>query len=92
MGDKGRGSQFMSHSYLGQNTPENFKHGKHGISPVNLNTDDLKRIADIPLIGDYRAKDIIARRPFKSWDEVAKIPGITKEMIEVMKSGRATIE
>ncbi|MGE5430345.1 MAG: ComEA family DNA-binding protein [Syntrophomonadaceae bacterium] len=92
MGDKGRGSQFMSHNYLGQNEPANFKHGKHDKSPVNLNTDSLKMIADIPLIGDYRAKDIIDHRPFKTWDDVAKVPGITKDMIEAMKSGRATIE
>ncbi|HEX2866263.1 MAG TPA: helix-hairpin-helix domain-containing protein [Ignavibacteriales bacterium] len=91
MGNKGRGSQFISHSYLGQDVPANFKKGKHDKSPVNLNTDDLKRIADIPLIGDYRARDIIAHRPFKSWEEVARVPGITKEMIEAMKSGRATI-
>lgn len=95
MGNKGRGSQFISHNYPDNNMsghPKETKKDKNDKNPVNLNTASLKQIADIPLIGDYRAKDIIERRPFKSWDEVAKVPGITKDMIDAMKDGRATID
>lgn len=92
MGDKGRGSQFMSHNYPGQNEPRNFKHGKHDKSPINLNTDSLEKIARLPMVSEDLAREIAERRPFRNWDELAMLPGVTKEIIDNLKSGKAVIE
>lgn len=77
-----------------KNNPDQSSTGKTAQDkvPVNLNTASLKEIGDLPLIGDYRAKDIIDKRPYKNWDDLAKVPGLTKEMIDAMKDGRAVIE
>ncbi|HVO51865.1 MAG TPA: helix-hairpin-helix domain-containing protein [Thermoanaerobaculia bacterium] len=43
---------------------------------VNLNTADEKDIAAAKGVGDKLAKELVAGRPYKTWDEVSKVKGV----------------
>jgi competence protein ComEA len=43
---------------------------------VNLNTADEKDIAAAKGVGDKLAKELVANRPYKTWDEVSKVKGV----------------
>lgn len=63
---------------------------------INLNkasVEDLRKIE--ALSGTRRAEQIIEWRnehgPFKSWDDIDKIPGFTPHMVDELKKAGATI-
>jgi comEA protein len=43
---------------------------------VNLNTASEKEIAAAKGVGDKLAKELVAGRPYKTWDEVSKVKGV----------------
>lgn len=43
---------------------------------VNLNTATEKEIAAAKGVGDKLAKELVAGRPYKTWDEVSKVKGV----------------
>ena len=43
---------------------------------VNLNTATEKEIASAQGVGDKLAKELVAGRPYKTWDEVSKVKGV----------------
>ena len=49
---------------------------------VNLNTATLTELESIPGIGPARARQIVARRPYKSVDELIEISGIGPKSLE----------
>jgi len=65
--------------------------GKH----VNLNHISVEKLSKLPMVGRERAESIINYRtehgPFKSWDDLRKIPGFVEGMIEDLKQGGATL-
>ncbi len=60
---------------------------------INLNKADFQELADLPMVGDTRAKDIIDHRPYKDWNDFrTKVPGFSEGMVNDLKAGNATIE
>jgi competence protein ComEC len=60
--------------------------------PVNLNNASVDEIANLPMVGKDRAEKLIEARPFNSWEDVEKVEGIGKGMVDDLKSGNATLE
>jgi competence ComEA-like helix-hairpin-helix protein len=52
---------------------------------VNINTATLTELESIPGIGPARAKQIVARRPYKSVDELIDISGIGPKSLESLR-------
>lgn len=62
-------------------TPELTK----GSLRVNINTASEHELQTLPGIGDSRARLIIAHRPYKSVDELAKLRGIGRSLTEDLR-------
>ncbi len=55
---------------------------------VDLNKASMDELSRIRMVGKLRAQRIIDFRPYKSWDDVAKIPGFSSGMLSgLRKSG-----
>ena len=52
---------------------------------VNINTATLTELESIPGIGPARAQQIVARRPYKSVDELIEISGIGPKSLESLR-------
>ena len=52
---------------------------------VNINTADAAALEELPGIGPAHAKAIVAARPFKSVDELAKVRGVGKSRSDALK-------
>jgi competence protein ComEA len=56
---------------------------------VDLNSASFEELTQLPMITEHRAHDIIAYRnqhgPFRQWDEVKNVPGISKEMAQEIR-------
>ena len=52
---------------------------------VNLNTATYEEIAGLSVVGSERAHILISHRPFRSWEEITKVPGFSKGMVENLK-------
>ncbi len=63
-----------------------------GAKPINLNTADSEDLAKLPGIGPDKAWDLIEHRPYVSWEDVKRVPGITPQTVEVMQLSGAIIE
>jgi competence ComEA-like helix-hairpin-helix protein len=66
----------------------NMQHERSG--KVNLNSATIDELAGMPMIGKDKAETIISHRPFKSWDELRKVPGFSQGLIDDLKDS-ATI-
>lgn len=60
----------------------------HGL--ININTATFDEIASISVVGEERAHTLISHRPYKSWEDITKVPGFSKGMVESLKDS-ATI-
>jgi DNA uptake protein ComE-like DNA-binding protein len=80
-----------THEHPGQAEPRSHGETHHEDRIVDLNTADEKTLADLPMVGPERARDLMQNRPFHSWDDVEKIPGFDAGMIDDLKSGGAQI-
>lgn len=62
----------------------------------NLNEVDIEQLSHIRQVGRRRAEEIInyrnAHGAFKSWEDLDKVPGLSKGMIEELKRGGATLD
>jgi competence ComEA-like helix-hairpin-helix protein len=74
------GEAVAAKSKSGRATEANAKSEK-----VNLNTADAGALEALPGIGPAHAKAIIAARPFKSVDDLAKVRGVGKSRFDVLK-------
>lgn len=79
------------HQHPGQEEPRSYGRTHHEVHEVDLNTVSEQELADLPMVGPERAKDLVAHRPFESWDDVRKVPGFSVGMIDDLKSGGAVI-
>lgn len=52
---------------------------------VNLNTATLTELESIPGVGAARARQIVARRPYRSVDELIEISGIGSQTLETLR-------
>jgi DNA uptake protein ComE-like DNA-binding protein len=59
---------------------------------VDLNTATEEELVNLPLVGRDRAIAIIQNRPFRNWDEVARISGFGQRMVFHLESGGARVD
>lgn len=63
---------------------------QHLLATVNVNTEATGRIAEILEISTKEAAAIVSLRttegPFKTWEDVAKVPGVDGKIIEERKA------
>lgn len=56
---------------------------------IDLNTAPEDVLAAFSAVGPARIEALVRRRPFKSWDDVARVPGISQSIIERLKNSGA---
>lgn len=81
-----------SHNHPGQREPRSYGRTHHENAVVNLNAASEKEIAELPMVGPERAQAILKARPFQSWEDVERIPGLSAGMVDDLKSGGAQLE
>lgn len=58
---------------------------------IDINKASADELARMPMVGRQRAESIIRYRnehgPFRNWDDLDKIPGFSRGMIEDLKRG-----
>ena len=54
-------------------------------APVDINTDPVLRIETLPGVGPALAREIIAGRPYASYEDVARVKGIGPAKIDALK-------
>ena len=79
------------HGHPGQREPRSHGETHHETRRVNLNTADRQEIEDLPMVGPKRAEALIAARPFRSWENVAKVEGMDLGMVDDLRSGGAEL-
>ena len=80
-----------THKHPGQNEPRSYGQTHHEARIIDLNTASIDELADLPMVGRERAEAIAKARPFRSWADVERIPGMSAGMIDDLKSGGAQI-
>lgn len=83
--------QAHRHGHPGQAEPRSHGETHHEMRRINLNTADRKEIEDLPMVGPQRAAELIRARPFRSWEDVAKVPGFSLGMVDDLRSGGAEL-
>ena len=58
---------------------------------LDLNQAEESQLEELIMMGPHRAKALVEHRPFKSWEDVEKVPGFSTGMIEDLKESGATI-
>lgn len=64
---------------------------RHCQDMVNLNTASADLLADMSDVGPARVEALIQRRPFRDWEDVHRVPGISESIIERLKSAGAAL-
>ena len=57
----------------------------------DLNTASEEELAQVPQIGRERASALIEHRPYRSWEDVDKIPGFSRGLVEDIRQSGGTI-
>jgi DNA uptake protein ComE-like DNA-binding protein len=79
------------HGHLGQKEPRSHGEIHHELHRVNLNTAKQQEIEDLPMVGPKRAEALMRARPFRSWEDVARVEGMDLGMVDDLKSGGAEL-
>ena len=58
---------------------------------VDLNSANEQELANVGGIGNERAHDIVQHRPFRSWEEVKRIPGFSDTLVSDLQQAGATL-
>jgi hypothetical protein len=56
---------------------------------INLNTVSPDVLVGMCCVGPARAEALMRRRPFRNWDDVAEVPGISELVVESLKRSGA---
>ncbi len=54
-------------------------------APVDINSADVKALADLPGVGEKTAKEIVKGRPYKSVEDLANVKGIGEKKLAKLK-------
>lgn len=79
------------HGHPGQREARSHGEIHHEMRRVNLNGASQQELEDLPMVGPKRAEALIAARPFRSWEDVANVPGFELGMIDDLRSGGAEL-
>lgn len=58
---------------------------------IDLNTAAEHELAALASVGPARIQALVHRRPFRSWDDVARVPGISPIIIARLKRSGAEL-
>ncbi len=58
---------------------------------INLNTASKEELSHLRMVGETRARFIMENRPYKNWEDLDKVPGLSQGMIDDMKKSGAII-
>jgi DNA uptake protein ComE-like DNA-binding protein len=76
--------------HAGQREPRSHGETHHELRRVK-NTGSRQQIEELPMVGPKRAEALIRVRPFRSWEDVAKVEGVDLGMHDELKSGGAEL-
>jgi competence ComEA-like helix-hairpin-helix protein len=52
---------------------------------INLNEASFDEISQVPGLNSDKAQAIVNHRPFRSWDDVKRVQGLTKDQFNTLK-------
>lgn len=55
------------------------------IEQLNVNTATLAQLINIPQINEAIARDLLAKRPFKTWEELDNVYGIGEKKLDALE-------
>ena len=58
---------------------------------VDLNSADVKEIANVPGVGPRIADAIVARRPLRGWDDLKELPGMSQGLMKQLRNSGVRI-
>ena len=73
-------------------TCERSAHYEHSLSRFDLNTASPDLLAHLSDVGPARVQALVQRRPFRNWDDVERVPGISESIVERLKLGGLCLE
>lgn len=79
------------HNHPGEQEPRSYGQTHHENRMVDLNKASVDELADLPMVGRERAEALAKARPFRSWQDVGKVPGFSSGMVDDLKSGGAQL-
>ena len=79
------------HEHPGEQEPRSYSQTHHENRVIDLNSASVDEIADLPMVGRERAQELVKAWPFRSWQDISNVPGISKGMIDDLRSGGAQI-
>ncbi|MCU7494600.1 MAG: hypothetical protein HF314_01650 [Ignavibacteria bacterium] len=60
--------------------------GKGSQNMININNCSVDELASLPNMGRDRAQDIVNHRPYRSWNDLNNVPGISRDVIDNLKN------
>jgi DNA uptake protein ComE-like DNA-binding protein len=79
------------HSHPGQEEPRSHGETHHENLNIDLNNASEQELAALPMVGPTRARDLVSNRPFRSWEDLERVPGFSKGMVDDLRSGGALL-
>jgi DNA uptake protein ComE-like DNA-binding protein len=79
------------HQHPRQAEPRSHRETHHENRRIDLNHATVEELASLPMIGKSRAEQLVKARPFRSWEDVEKVPGFSKGLVDDLKSGGAEL-
>ncbi len=80
------------HAHPGEGEPRAHGETHHEHLGIDINTASEAELLEFPMIGRKRAHALARHRPFRSWEEVARVPGIGVGLIDDLKSAGVTLQ
>ncbi len=59
---------------------------------IDINTASEDQLAELPMVGRERARLLAQHRPFRSWEDVERIPGFSSGMVDDLKSAGVRLQ
>ncbi|HQR46605.1 MAG TPA: helix-hairpin-helix domain-containing protein, partial [Thermoanaerobaculia bacterium] len=66
-------------------TPTPAPAAKPAAAAVDVNTADVKALAELPGVGEKTAQEIVKGRPYRTVDDLAKVKGIGEKKLAKLK-------
>ncbi len=74
------------HRHPGEEEPRAHQETHHENLGIDINSAPEDELAQLPMVGAERARQLAQHRPFRSWQDVERVPGFAAGMIDDLKS------
>ena len=58
---------------------------------IDLNAASAEQIAKVPGVGPAIAEAIVAQRPFRGWDDIRSVPGMSQGLVKQLRGNGVRI-